>query len=99
MKKSSRNPKTPTLKQQRMTAKEADAIRQVQELQKQTGLTLDQIQMIGQACEQIIKDPTLWPEFAEMVGEDPKSPVDLQTIGMWITMARAADVAESKGQE
>lgn len=97
--KNRRNPKTPTLKQQRMNAKEADAIRQVQELQKQTGLTLDQIQQVGKVCEQIIQDPSLWPEFAEMVGEDPHSEVDLQTIGMWITMARAADIAESKGSE
>lgn len=97
MKKAKRNPNTPTLKQQRMSAKEADAIRQVQELQKNTGLTLDQIQEVGKACEMIIQQPGLWPEFAEMIGEDPRSEVDLQTIGMWITMARAADIAESKG--
>lgn len=97
--KNRRNPNTPTLKQQRMNAREADAINQVKKLQAETGLTLDQIQEVGRVCEAVLKDPTLWPEFAEAIGEDPRSEVDIQTIGMWITMARAADIAEAKGMQ
>jgi SOS response regulatory protein OraA/RecX len=90
-----------TSKKKKKLSQEQQAARQLQQFVDGLGVDREKIIKLGDVAQGVIKQPEAWPAFAEVLREDPATPINYQLLSQLAAMGAAAareDKTEKAGK-